>query len=132
MDKMFDLENSDPNDMSRPPVSRTGRRLFLAGALALKLATIPANVELAEAQAAQDVSINQPTSNGRTVSVNFAEADKNGVPVVILVHEWWGLDDNIKTLGEDIRAREFHAIAIDLFNWSVAINRDEAKIQTKA
>ena len=33
---------------------------------------------------------------------------------------------------EDIRARGFHAIAIDLFNGSVDTNRDEAKTQTKA
>ena len=32
----------------------------------------------------------------------------------------------------DIRAKGFHAIAIDLFNGSVATNRDEAKTQTKA
>ena len=55
---MCDLENSDPNDVSRPSVSPTDWRLFLAGALALTLATIPANVELAEAQAAWGVSIN--------------------------------------------------------------------------
>ena len=52
---MWDLENSDPNDVSRPSVSTTDRRLFLAGVLALPLATIPANVELAEAQAAYGV-----------------------------------------------------------------------------
>jgi hypothetical protein len=52
MNKMCDLENSDPNDVSRSSVSPADRRLFLAGALALTLATIPANVELAEAQAA--------------------------------------------------------------------------------
>jgi hypothetical protein len=75
---------------------------------------------------------NQSTSNGRTVSANFAEADKKGAPMVISVHEWWGLNGNIKTMDEDIRAREFHAIAIDLFNGSVAINRNEAKIHTKA
>jgi len=56
---MCDLENCDPNDLSRPSVSPTDRRLFLAGALALPLATILANVDLAEAQAAKGVSINQ-------------------------------------------------------------------------
>ena len=35
-------------------------------------------------------------------------------------------------MAEDIHATGFHAIAIDLFNGSVATNRDEAKIQTKA
>ena len=49
---MYDLENPDPNDVSRSPLSPADRRLFLAGALTLTLATIPANVELAEAQAA--------------------------------------------------------------------------------
>ena len=52
--------------------------------------------------------------------------------MVILIHKWWGLNDNIKTMAEDIRAKEFYAIAIDLFNGSVATNRDEAKTQTKA
>ena len=52
MNKMYYLENSDPNDVSRSSASPADRRLFLAGALALTLATIPANVELAEAQAA--------------------------------------------------------------------------------
>ena len=44
---MCDLENCGPNDLSRPSVSSTDRRLFLAGALALPLATILANVDLA-------------------------------------------------------------------------------------
>ena len=52
--------------------------------------------------------------------------------MVILIHEWWGLNDNIKTMAEDIRVRGCHAIAINLFDRSVANNRDEAKTQTKA
>ena len=106
--------------------------MFLAGTLTLTLATILANVELAKAQAAKGVSINQSTADGRTVSTYFAEADKKDAPVVILIHKWWGLNDNIKTMAEDIRAKEFYAIAIDLFNGSVATNRDKAKTQTKA
>ena len=62
MNKIFDLENCDPNDVSRPSVSPTDLWLFLAGALALPLAIILANVE-------------------------FAEANKKDVPVVILIHE---------------------------------------------
>ena len=34
-------------------------------------------------------------------------------------------------MAEDIRAKGFHAIAIDLFNGSVATNRDEAKTGIK-
>ena len=36
--------------------------------------------------------------------------------MVILIHEWWGLNNDIKTLAEDIRAKGFLAVAIDLFN----------------
>ena len=52
VNKMYYLENSDPNDVSRSSLSTADRRLFLAGALALTLATTTANVELAETQAA--------------------------------------------------------------------------------
>ena len=131
INKTSDLENCDPNDVLRPPVSPIDRRLFLAGELTLKLANILANVELAKAQATKGVSINQSTADGRKVSAYFAEADKKDAPVVILIHKWWGLNDNIKTMAEDIRAKGFYAIAIDLFNGSVANKRDEAKTQTK-
>ena len=120
INKTSDLENYDPNDVSRPSASPTDQRLFLAGALTLTLATILANVELAKAQAAKGVSINQSTADGRTGSAYFAEADKKDVPLAILIHKWWGLDDNIKTMAEDIRAKGFYEIAIDLFKGSVA------------
>ena len=132
INKTSDLENCDPNDVLRPPVSPIDRRLFLAGELTLKLANILANVELAKAQATKGVSINQSTADGRKVSAYFAEADKKDAPVVILIYKWWGLNANIKTMAEDIRAKGFYAIAIDLFKGSVATNRDEAKTQTKA
>lgn len=86
MNKRCDLENCDPNDLSRPSVSPTDRRLFLAGAMALPIAKILANVDLAEAQATKGVSINQSTADGRTVRAYSAGADKKDAPVVILIH----------------------------------------------
>ena len=70
MNQVRDLEDCDPNDVSRPSVSPTDRRLFLA-----------------EAQAAKGVSINQATINGRPVSTYFAKPDKKDAPVAILIHE---------------------------------------------
>jgi hypothetical protein len=61
--------------------------LFLAGTLALSLATILAKVELTKAQAVKGFSINQSTLDGRSVSAYFSEADKKDAPVVILIHE---------------------------------------------
>ena len=69
MKERCNLENSDPNNVSWPSISPTDQRFFLAGALALTLANIPANVELVEAQASQDVSINQPQTAARSAPI---------------------------------------------------------------
>ena len=81
MNQVCDLEDCDLNDVSRPWASPTDRRLFFAGALALPLADVLANVELSKAQAAKGVSINQTTVNSRSVSTYFAKPDKKDAPV---------------------------------------------------
>ena len=118
---MCDLNNCNTHAGPKPIVSATERRLFLAGAMALPLATILAHVELAHAQASKGKTLTQITSKGSTVSAYFAEAEAKDSPVVILIHEWWGLNDNIKAMAEDIRNKGFHALAIDLFNGAVAL-----------
>ena len=65
---MCNLENYDPNDVPRPSAPPTDRRLFLAGALALPLATVLTNVELVEAQAAKGVSFNQRQMAARSAT----------------------------------------------------------------
>lgn len=63
---MCGLEKCDPNDVKRPSVSPTDRRLFLAGTLALSLA----NVKLTEAQAAKGFpSIKQPQMAARSAPI---------------------------------------------------------------
>ena len=70
----------------------------------------------------QWVMITDITSAGKDVTAYFAKANNAAAPVVILIHEWWGLNGNIKAMVEGIRATGFHALAIDLFNGSVATN----------
>jgi len=129
---MCDIEICNPNQPNRPKVSETDRRLFMKGMLALPLAAILADVDLAHAEASKGVMLQETTAAGSAVSAYFAKADKDDAPVVILIHEWWGLNDNIKAMAENIRNNGFHAVAIDLFNGSVATTRDEAKAQTAA
>ena len=45
---------------------------------------------------------------------------------VILVHEWWGLNDHIKDIAERYAAEGFIAIAPDLYRGVIATNPDEA------
>ena len=45
---------------------------------------------------------------------------------VILIHEWWGLNDHIKDIAERYAAEGFIAIAPDLYRGVVATDPDEA------
>ena len=70
----------------------------MQGLMALPLATILADVDLAHAEAGKGMMITESTSAGKDVSAYFAKADNAAAPVVILIHEWWGLNDNIKAM----------------------------------
>ena len=95
---MCDIENCHPQGSNRPTVSASDRRLFMQGLMALPLATIPADVDLAHAEAGKGMMINESTSAGKDVSAYFAKADNAAAPGVISIHEWWGLNDNIKAM----------------------------------
>jgi len=47
-------------------------------------------------------------------------------PAVVLIHEWWGLNDNIKDLANDFAERGYVALAVDLYDGAVATTPAEA------
>jgi carboxymethylenebutenolidase len=48
-------------------------------------------------------------------------------PWVIMIHEWWGLNDNIKYMAKLLAKQGYRVLAIDLYNWEVAADSDAAK-----
>ena len=57
----------------------------------------------------------------------LAEPKKDGIyPAVVMVHEWWGLNDNIKEMARSLAAEGYVVLAVDLFNGKVARNSSEA------
>ena len=106
-------------------MSREERRLFLKGMIALPLAAIFTNMDLLHAQAGKGEIIRADV-NGSSVQAYLAKAENPDAPVVILIHEWWGLNDHIKAMAEEVSSKGFHALAIDLFQGSVATDRDGA------
>jgi carboxymethylenebutenolidase len=48
-------------------------------------------------------------------------------PGVVLIHEWWGLNQNIKNMAHDLAEEGFVALAVDLFDGQVADNPDDAR-----
>lgn len=42
------------------------------------------------------------------------------LPAVIMIHEWWGLNDNIRAMAERLAAEGYIVLAVDLFGGEVA------------
>jgi carboxymethylenebutenolidase len=102
------------------------RRRLLQGLAGLPLATILADPELARAAAAATQEIHVTTPTGREVYGALAEPAAAPSPVVILVHEWWGLNDQIKAVALDLAKDGYRVLALDLMNRVVAKTPDEA------
>ena len=54
------------------------------------------------------------------------EGPEGGLPGVIMIHEWWGLNDNIKTTARRLAGEGYRVLAVDLYMGEVATTRDEA------
>lgn len=50
-----------------------------------------------------------------------------GLPGVIVIHEWWGLNDNIRKMAERIAGEGYRALAVDLYGGEVASEPSEAQ-----
>jgi len=48
-------------------------------------------------------------------------------PGVILIHEWWGLNDNIKDMARDLASHGYVVLAADLYAGQVATTSDGAR-----
>ncbi len=49
------------------------------------------------------------------------------LPAVIMIHEWWGLNDNIRATADRLAAEGYIVLAVDLFGGKVATNPAEAR-----
>lgn len=118
-----------------PPIVLTDqdRRAFLAGAAVLPLATVLAYPELARAQAARLEPVTFPVPGGfeaRGVIARPKPSDKPA-PAVILIHEWWGLNDQIKAVAAEFAEQGYIAFAVDLYEGDVATTPDAARALTR-
>lgn len=53
-------------------------------------------------------------------------------PGVVMIHEWWGLNDNIKTMARQLAAEGYQVLAVDLYNGVVATTPDQAMKQVQS
>ncbi|MGB9465267.1 MAG: dienelactone hydrolase family protein [Candidatus Acidiferrum sp.] len=66
-------------------------------------------------------------SGDETVSGFLALPDGGGKhPALVVIHEWWGLNDQVKEDTQKFAAQGYVALAVDLYRGKVATTADEA------
>lgn len=100
----------------------TDRRAILKTLGSLPLATLLASPVLAQTAARSLETVTIRTAAGRAVSAShIAPASGASGAAVVLFHEWWGLNNQIKAVAADLAAKRGYAvIAVDLFKGGVA------------
>jgi carboxymethylenebutenolidase len=53
--------------------------------------------------------------------------DAEGAPGIIVIHEWWGLNDNIRDMTRQLAGLGYNALAVDLYRGEVAEDSDGAR-----
>ena len=103
------------------------RRSIIKGVAGLPLAAVLADPLLAQAAAATLQSVSLRTDGGHNVTATLAEPAAAKAPTIMLVHEWWGLNDQIKSVAREFANEGYLALAIDLYGGKVASASDDAR-----
>ena len=66
--------------------------------------------------------------DGQVVSGYLAEpVDKANAPGVVVIQEWWGLDDEVKAVADRLAKEGYRALVPDLYRGKLAIEANEAE-----
>lgn len=72
----------------------------------------------------------------QTETVSYSESNtgylarpvsEESFPGVIMIHEWWGLNDNIKDMAKKLASHGYVVLAVDLYDGHVATTSEEAR-----
>ena len=116
-----------PSTKPKPQLTDIERRSFIKGAIALPIATILAYPDLAKAAADTTTPISVKTATGEMATGVIAMPATLPAPTVLLIHEWWGLNDHIKSMAAQFAKQGYIAVAIDLYGGRVATSPTEAR-----
>lgn len=115
------------SDKPLPKASDEQRRRFIKGLAALPLAVVLADSELAQAAAHAMQRVSLTLADGSSVSADVAlPKNVTSAPTVLLIHEWWGLNDQIRAVANELAEQGFIALAVDLYDGQYGSSPQEA------
>jgi carboxymethylenebutenolidase len=93
----------------------------------------------ADEPVASPAAMIQPAGEIREMDVEYASIDGKKIkgflaypaagekaPGIIVIHEWWGLNDNIRAMARRLAGEGYQALAVDLYEGKVTAERKEA------
>lgn len=72
------------------------------------------------------------TVDGTRAYLSLPEGKKPAATGIVVIHEWWGLNDNIRHFSDRLAQDGYAALAVDLYGGVEAKTRDEAMAAMKA
>ncbi len=72
------------------------------------------------AEAAPPETVSYPSGTETVKGLLYLPAGSGRHPAVVVIHEWWGLNDWVKEQAADLAAHGYVALAVDLYRGQVA------------
>ena len=85
------------------------------------------NVEMLKKWDTSGITTENVTYFGKNIGFLAKPKEDRIYPAVVMIHEWWGLNDNIKEMARQLAAEGYVVLAVDLFNGKVAKDANEAR-----
>jgi carboxymethylenebutenolidase len=106
------------------PAPSLARSLLLSLTASLTAAVL---LPVASAAPANPTEVTYKSGPETVKGLLYMPSDTTGRhPAVIVIHEWWGLNDWIKEQAADLAAHGYVALAVDLYRGQVATDMDTA------
>ncbi|MBX0295844.1 dienelactone hydrolase family protein [Haloarcula nitratireducens] len=90
-----------------------------------RVVTNGSNADIFSAENLSAITARNTTING-TSGYLARPADNGTYPAVVMIHEWWGLNENIRHMADILAGHGYVVFAVDLYDGRVATNSSEA------
>ncbi len=80
-----------------------------------------------ETPVSQGTAVTYARLDSAAITGYLARPAETGGSAVLVIHEWWGLNDNIRAMAEKLADAGHLALAVDLYEGEVAEDRDTAR-----
>src|SRR5882724_2625428 len=94
--------------------------------LNLTILLLAAALLATSAFAATSKQVSYKSGDETVQGILYTPEGKGPFPAIVVIHEWWGLNDWVKEQAGKLADEGYAALAIDLYRGKVADNRDTA------